>query len=788
MTMRVLKYFHLFFLNGLWSVLRCYSVVFTLMVGLIFLAQQAQAEMIENIIVRGNGRVESDAIVSMLKMKKGDQLSDGLVKEDIKTLFELGYFSDIRFFKKVKDSGVEVIIQVAEKPAITEITYEGMTEIKSDDLKDKIETKLYTIVNEGKISADLRTIEKQYAEKGFYLSKVSYQLEKKGANEVSLKFIVEEGKVVQVGDVVINGNVYFSDEDLIKYLGSQPLTRLTSYGSASLFREEFIKNDLGALQYIYKDNGFAEVQVAKPIQVMDVDRNFVRITYKVEEGIQYNVGTIDVSGDLLFPKEDLIKAMKLKSGALFKYSQFVKDIEMLGDKYGDLGYAYADVDPKVTYDREKKLANINYEITKGEKIYFGEMILIGNTKTRDNVMRREFAIADSERYHSTNLSKTKKEISKLGFFEDVQILKNRNPDDETVLDMSYKVKEKPTGQLQASVGYTPPQGGNASGFFGQGAYEEQNQNGYGFQDFLRAKFSDDKNYSLELGFTNPRVNDSYWTAGTSLLYQQSVDEIISDVKVQEKQIGGSVFVGRKIIEEIYGRLTYQWMKVTQTTDTYLVDKFRSNGVKSSAIFSVIRNKTDNNISPTEGSQVTLRQKVTGGPVLRGDYKFYESSADASYFYPIDFTDSYRTHFRLFGNISYIYPQGSEPVPFRERYRLGGYNDMRGFDFERLGPKMYMLRSPGESPGVVVRGGDKKMFYQLEYYLPLIQEANIKALLFTDWGRVYDEKETISFSGFDKDVGFGFRWQTPIAPFRFEWAYPIVDGHMGESRMIFTIGY
>ncbi len=206
------------------------------------------------------------------------------------------------------------------------------------------------------------------------------------------------------------------------------------------------------------------------------------------------------------------------------------------------------------------------------------------------------------------------------------------------------------------------------------------------------------------------------------------------------------------------------------------------------IFSLGRYDTDNNISPTEGSEITLRQKITGGPILRGNYQFMESSLDGTYYYPVDFSDSFRTNFRLFGSVSYIYPYLGQPVPFIERYKLGGYNDMRGYDFDRLGPKFSALRSPGSEPSEYNRGGDKKMYYQLEYFVPLIQEAGIKALLFTDIGRVYDEPEMISFNNMEKDVGFGFRWQTPIAPFRFEWAYPIVDGKLGESKMIFSIGF
>jgi len=745
--------------------------------------------IIEDIIVRGNGRVESDAIIAMIKSKRGSMLSESIVREDLETLYNLGYFNDLRFFRKATANGLILVIQVSEKPAITAIVYDGLNQVKEDDIKEKLEAKLYTIVNEAVITSDLRAIEKAYADKGYYLARVSYSLEKTGANEVTLKYIVDEGGMVQVSDVSIVGNQYFSDADLIQKMASQPFTRLAAYGSSSLFKDDFVKSDLGMLQFVYKDQGFAEVQVSKPHQVLDPDREFVKITYKVEEGLQYTVGTLDVTGDLLFPKEELITAMKLKSGELFRYGQFMRDLELLADKYGDLGYAYADVNPIVSFDRDKKLANINYEIAKGDKVYFGDMTIIGNTKTRDNVLRRDFKVNDAELYNSTGLANTRKELSRLGFFEDIQVLKERNSRDESVLDLKYKVKEKPTGQLQASVGYAPQQSGSSkAGFFGQGAYDEQNQSGRGYKTSFHAKWDGSRNYSFDLGFTNPRVNDSLWSAGGNVDYSHAIEQIISDVEAEEKRTGASVFVGRKIIEEIAGRLTLQMQKTEQTSDQYLVDKFQMRGMQKSMTFSLFRYATDNNIAPTEGSEIRVDHKITGGPILAGDYRYQETSLDAAYYIPLDFSETFRTYFRLSGNISYIYSYLGSQVPFIERYRLGGYNDMRGFKWHDIGPKFYMYRAPGFEPREYNRGGDKRLLFQFEYFVPLLPEAGIKALGFMDMGRVYDDSELISLKDMKRDVGFGFRWQTPIAPFRFEWAYPVIDGKLGDPEPIFSIGF
>jgi outer membrane protein insertion porin family len=748
-------------------------------------------EIVQELDVRGNAKVEKDAILTLLSTRKAAPIDKKTIQEDIEKLFELGYFSDVRIYKRAVEGGVALTIQVVEKPAITSIALEGNEEITEDTLKEKLETKLYTIVNEATIMGDVRMIEKQYAEKGYYLARVTYTLEKKGANEVSLIYHIDEGGKVLVGSVEILGNQFYSDADIISGtpgLASRPFARQTAFSSSSLYQDDFVKRDLEYISFIYRDQGFAEVKVAKPFQFLDVDRDFVRLTFQLEEGLQYDVGTIDVSGDLLFTKEELFEEMRLKPGDLFRYSRFTKDIEMLVDKYGDLGYAYADVNPKTQFDRDKRIVHINYEITKGEKVYFGKMTILGNTKTRDNVIRREFEIADSELYSGTGLTNTKNNINRLGYFEEVQVIKERDEKQQNLLNLNVKVKEKPTGQLQAAIGFTPSQGTEGSQWFGQGRYDEKNQFGRGHSTNLTAKWNGEENYSLDLGFSNPRVNDSWWSAGTSAFYSNEKKRAVDEVLIEEKRFGGSVFIGRRIIELIRFRVTYRLQKIMRKSDEYMLPRFAEEGLASSAIFSILRNDVDNYIDPTSGSEITLSQNFTGGEILKGDQQYMETTLDATAYLPIDFSETYRTYFKIHGVLAYIYPFGDEPVPFPERYRLGGYNDLRGYDYWDIGPRFSLLRAPGGRRTTINKGGDKKMFYQLEYFMPLIPEAGIKSLVFADAGRVYDDDEAVVFSDMYKDVGFGFRWITPIAPFRFEWAYPIIDGQLGDMNIIFYIGY
>ncbi len=748
-------------------------------------------EMVMELTVRGNAKVESDAILTLLKTRKSELLSSATLREDIKTLYQLGYFSDIRIFKKPVTGGINLVIQVAEKPAIVSISFEGNDEIGEDSVKDKLETKLYTIVNETTITADVRMIEKQYAEKGYYLARVTYTQDKKSDTEVGIVFHIDEGGKVLVGNVHLLGNKFYSDVDIVAGnpgLASRPYTRSSAFSSSSLYQDDFVKRDLEYISYIYRDQGFAEVKVAKPFQFLDSDRDFVRLTFQVEEGLQYNVGSIDVTGDMLYTKQELLEKMKLKPTDLFRYSRFTRDIEMLVDKYGDLGYAYADVNPKTTFDREKRLVSINYEITKGEKVYFGKMTITGNTKTRDNVIRREFEIADSELYSGTGLSNTKANINRLGFFEEVQIIKERDEAQQNLLNLNIKVKEKPTGQLQAAVGFTPnTSGSEGSKWFGQGRYDEKNQSGKAWNTNLSGKWNGEENWSLDLGFSDPRVWDTQWAAGFNAFYSNEKKQYLDDTVVTETRYGGSVFLGRKVIELIRARATYRWQRITRHSDEFILQKFIEQGIASSVILSLTRSDVDNFIDPTSGSDVTISQNFTGG-ILQGDQQYMESRADASQYIPIDFSETYRTYFKLHALLGYIYPLGKEPVPFSERYRLGGYNDLRGYEYWDIGPRFSLLRAPGSRRTTINKGGDKQLLLQAEYFMPLIPEAGIKSLLFADAGRVFDDNEGVALKDFKKDVGFGFRWITPIAPFRFEWAYPIQDGKLGDMQIIFYIGY
>ena len=767
--------------------------IWRLLTAAVFVTLFAHASFAQTIVdfrVRGNVRVETDAILTILKTQKGNNLDRAVLRDDVRQLYNLGYFSQIKIFQDEVPGGINLIIEVEEKPSIKEIKFSGLKEITEDDIKGKLETKQYTIVNEATITKDLRLIEKQYLEKGYFLAQATYDLKKVDdkSNQVILTFNVEEGGVVQVGSVSLLGNKYYNDAEIIDKFASKPLTRSSALATpGSVFNEEYLNRDMEVLSYIYKDQGFAEVKVSNPFVRIDRDRRFVRVAVEMEEGIQYNVGTIDVTGDLLFTVDELKAAMKLKEGGLFRFSHFRGDIEMLVDKYGDKGYAFVDVNPVHQFDREKKLVHLNYAITKGEKVYFGNMSIAGNTKTRDNVIRRDFEVADSELYSGTGLTNSKKNTERLGFFEEVQTIRSRDENEPNTLDYKFKVKEKPTGQLQAAIGYSP--GATAeSAFFGQGRYNEENQSGYGWKTNVTGRWNGGKNYSLETGITDPRVNDSQWSLGFSAFWRNEVREITDGISVQEQRMGGSVTVGRKIFELVHGSTTYRRTIIKQHTDVFLLERFKEGGIANSLIFALNRNSTNNYVDPTEGSILRASYGFTGGELLGGTQQYMESNFSAAYYWPIDFTETYRTYFRFYGGMDFLYTMGDRPIPFMDRYRLGGPLDLRAYEYQAVSPRYYIMQGPSDYSRTIYGGGTKQMLAQAEYFFPIIPDANIKGVLFQDIGRVYSEDDPFEFSNMVRDVGFGFRWITPIAPFRFEWAYPYEHGRLGDMKFVLFLGF
>ena len=775
------------------ALLGCSFMVGSLFIGASF-SSAAESLRLMAVEVEGHVRVESAAIISQLESEVGDKLTPEGVAEDIRSVFAMGYFAEVEArtvpFESpgAQPGDVKLIFQVVEKPAIVAITFQGFTEISPGDVEDKLKSKVFTIVSEDDLSEDLRTIEQMHKEKGYFLAEATYTLTNESLNEVHLEFRLVLGQRLRIGGVNIVGNKRFNDAYLLDLMLSQPYDRSEALLGSPYYLEAAQQRDEQFLSFHYQDHGYAEVKVGTTLKELTVDQRFVNLTFYIEEGLLYHLGEITFSGDLVFSEEELHEMVETSEGSLFRISELRRSLENIMNQYGDLGYAFVDVHPETTFDVKTQKVSIDWQIRKGKKAYFGSVKVIGNTKTRDNVIRRELSIHDGDLYSSTELENSRAQVERLGFFETVKFVRKVDRKNPQILHYTIKVEEKSTGQIQASIGYTPG-GYTDANWFGQGKYEEQNQSGYGWNLGLSATYSNSNNYGTRFNFGNPRVWDSLWSAGFSLEHRKQ-NVVALGFDLLERRNSFSVYGGRTLFEKVRGTVGWEMNRTRQESSLYLSDALRMSGDTYGVVFSLSRKDLDNYLDPTEGNQLRLSQRFVGGP-LGGDYSYREAEFEGLYYHPITLGRDYRTHIKLRAEVAQLSSYYGSPPPFFQRYRLGGPFNLRGFAPNSISPRFVFWKSPFDydEQAYYPKGGDRKLVLQAEYYLPLISKARIKALLFADAGRVYDNHEPFVLKGLHADVGFGLRMVTPIGPFRFEWAFPIEEGgSLGPYRFVFNIGY
>ena len=748
--------------------------------------------------MQGSRAVQADAILGLMDTKAGDTLDPALISDDVRSIFNSGYFKDVRIDLMTQPNGLALVVVVDEKPSVKEIKFEGFDAISSSTLAEKLTVKKFTILDERKITADLRMIEQMYVEKGYYLVRASHSVEDAADSaEVILTYRVVENNPVWVSHVNLIGNAHFGDTELKSNMATREKRWSSWLTSGGAFKDEFVNRDKEFLSYIYRDSGFAEATVAAPQSRLELGRQTVDVSFNIEEGERFQVGNIKVTGDLLlksngekaYSEAELIEKLTMKPEKWFRISQFQNDLRMITDLYGDHGYAFVDVLPKTFANRETKKIDIEFAITKGDKVYFRNIIIEGNAKTRDNVIRRNMKVAEGELFHATRLEKSKAAVERLGYFQEVQIL--REPDvRNNRMDLRVKVKEKSTGTLSASFGASPSSDTRSINFFAQGSYAEANLLGKGWNAGLSANYSPTGSYSLNLNLTEPSWNDGPWsvTGFGSFDYELS-QPIPFEPERFSKTVRGGLSIGRELVEDLRVSGGYSLEKVTRNNITPIGKLFTKQGTTEKFTQSISYDRTDNYLMPTSGFSISASNALAFKGIA-GTNEFGLAELALNYYVPLFIGDDFKTNFRFVVEPTLVYPLSGKRVPFWERLNLGTLYNMKAYyqDEKVIGPRVEVVNGPfAQTVDRIIAGGNRRVYGAGEYFVPLIPEANLRLVTFWETGTVLDDNESLSIDAFKHDVGFGLRWQTPIAPFRFEWAWPLEKGKLGEQEFIFSVG-
>ncbi|MEK7313388.1 MAG: outer membrane protein assembly factor BamA [Deltaproteobacteria bacterium] len=717
------------------------------------------------VAVEGTKRIDADAVLKNVASKAGEPFSPDIVRDDIRAIYSTGYFDDVTADLSETSSGKKLTFMVKEKPFVRDIVIKGNKKLSEEKLREAITVKKGTLINRTLAAEDAERLRAVYGQSGFYLAEVKHEIDSEGI-DATITFDITENEKVKVKRITVIGNEKFSDKDIIDIMATQKAGIFSFITGSGSFDEYAFENDISLIMKHYYDKGYIDADILDYKALLGEDKKWFYITIAISEGERFKVGKFDITGDILGEKEDLIERLKLEPGDVFSRTKLSKSIEALAEVYGNEGYANADFNTSTAKDYEKLTVDLVINVVKHEQVYVDRIDIRGNVRTRDKVIRREMEVKEEDLFSSIALKKSKNNLKRLGYFEDVSVAKTEGPGGDKV-NVDVLVKERPTGAVTFGVGYS-----SVDKIIGTASISQSNLMGTGLKLDLSGSVSATSN-RYQLSFTEPWLFDRPISAGVDLFKTSREYPDFTESKDG---------FGLRLGLPLYKRNTYLHFNyrlenvnidhVAAAASTVILEQEGRSTVSS--LTTLVKHDTrDDLFFPTEGVLATLSTEVAGGPVGGTiNYVKYEGSASKYFLLP------WETVFSIRGVVGYTHSFGGQEVPIFERYFLGGMNSVRGFKTRSLGPVDSVT---GETIG-----GRSKALINSEYIFPISEKDNFRGVLFFDMGNAYEG--AIKPGDMRKGAGFGIRWYSPIGPLRLEWGYNL-DRKKDErpSMWEFTIG-
>jgi outer membrane protein insertion porin family len=720
-------------------------------------------KQIARIEFEGNRTIEDSAIKQVIRSTPGSFFSEATISSDIKAIYRMGHFSDVLADVKDTPEGKVITFILDERVQISEIKIAGNDAISTQDIEGTLTIKAKQNLNPENIRSDVQKIKALYDNKGYYNAEVSYALEKVGGKDSRVVIKIQENKRLYIRHIAFEGNEAYSDKELKEMMKTSEWGFFYFLTDSGLFKEDELKQDIGKINVFYLNNGFINARIGDAEVTHDAKWIYVKIP--IVEGEKFRVGEVGITGDVLeVSHEELLKNLIIPRKEFYDREALMKDIDYLTQVCNNEGYAYADVTPRMIPIESNQTVEIFYHITKGSLVYFNRISILGNTKTRDKVIRRQLAFVEGDLFNTGKLRRSYMDLNRLRYFEEIDFQTEKGPE-ANLTDVNIRVKEKPTGIFSVGAGYSAV---DHAIFTVQ--VSQENLFGRGQILSLKANISSSSS-TYDLSFTEPWLFDiPLWSKFDIWNMNREYDTYDLDSK------GFGITLGYPLWEYITGYVGYRLstdnvQNIASWASIYTQEQAGST-TSSSLNLTLTRDTTDDYIFPSRGSKNSATIEKTGGPILMGDTSFTKYSITSSWFYPLPF----EWVFGIRGRAGLIQENDGKKVPVYERYTLGGMNSLRG------------LRSVGyvdQLTGDVI-GGLTMLNFNAEITIPLIKQAGIKGVLFYDTGNAWESGYHIN--DMRKTAGVGIRWYSPIGPLRLEWGH-VLDKKEGEegSRWEFTIG-
>ncbi len=714
---------------------------------------------IQDIRVEGIQRTEAGTVFSYLPVRVGETFSDEKATESIKALYTTGFFKDVR----IETEGNVMVVMVEERPAIASVAFSGTKEFDKEQLTQALkgiglgESRIYD-----KALADRaeRELKRQYLSRGLYGVEITTTVTPVERNRVAIDFAVDEGQIARIKQINIIGNEAFSDKQLIKLLQLSTPGWFSWYTKADQYSKQKLSGDIETLRSHYLDRGYLEMQVESTQVSITPDRKDIYVTINITEGEKFKVSEIQLAGEMFGREEELRSLVELKKGDVFSDRKLNESLKKISDRLGNFGYAFANVNANPDISRDDKEVAFTILIDPGKRVYVRRINVMGNTKTRDEVVRRELRQFERSWYDGEKIKLSRDRVDRLGYFSEVDIETPEVPGTTDQVDVNLTVKEKPTGNISIGAGYSSSEKLTLSGSINQ-------ENAFGSGKTLGIDVNTSKrNRTLAFSQTDPYFTDDGISRSYELFLRTSRPPIVNSGDYRIETAGGKISFGVPFTEQdrVFFGVGVERTEV-QTFDsspdifkTYVEDFGAGSGIGKAAATSFPltiawqRDSRDSALVPTIGRY----QRANAELSAFGDQRYYRASYQHQYFKPL-FSS---TTLALNGEVNYGRGIGDKPYPVFKNFYAGGIGSVRGYEGSSL--------SVNPVVGEDVTGGQTRVIANAELQFPFPGSGSDRSLrwfTFVDAGQVYREDESFDLSELRYAAGLGISWISPIGPLK-----------------------
>ncbi|HET7060808.1 MAG TPA: outer membrane protein assembly factor BamA [Nitrosospira sp.] len=717
--------------------------------------------VVKDIRVEGIQRTEAGTVFSYLPVKVGDTLDDEKAAAAIKALYATGFFKDVRL---ESENGVLLVV-VEERPAIAQITVVGSKEFEKDKLKEGLKQAGLAesrIFDRSMLEKAEQELKHQYITRGKYGVKITTTTTPLERNRVAINFHIDEGKTAKIRGINIIGNKSFKERDLLSAFALRTPGLLTWFTKEDQYSKQKLSGDLEALRSYYLNRGYLEFSIESTQVSITPDMQDIYITVNITEGPKYSVSEIKLAGEMLVPEADLRKLIKMKVGDVFSREHLTESVKLITDRLGDDGYAFANVNASPQLDKDKQQVAFTFFIDPGRRVYVRRINITGNSRTRDEVIRRELRQFESSWYSTSKINRSKQRVDRLNYFNAVSIETPAVPGTTDQIDVNVEVKEKPTGAVMFGAGYS-----NMEGLILSGSIAQDNIFGTGkFVNLMVNTGSVNKTYSLS--YTDPYFTKDGVTAGLDL-YKRTLNTstLVAVNSFNTDTTGAGLRFGIPINENdsIMAGLGVENVIIhlgdnSPQRNIDFVQRFGKSTLNIPLTLNWRRDGRDSAIWTTSGTtqRVALESGLPGG-----DLTYYKVSYDLRWYYPL--TETFTL--MLNGELGYGAGYNGKELPFFKNFFAGGNTSVRGYNISSLGPRDVNNRT---------LGGNRRAVGNAEILFPMPgmrNDRSVRLSAFFDAGSVWGPDGVVPRQeGLRYSAGIAVQWISPMGPLKISIAQPL----------------